>query len=165
MTSRYGFSIGNTPSPAYPMFFTVLLVCVVLCAIILYLPYAAGLTQIEKNHRTAEVKKTKKEPQFHGYIPLDEELRQQEEEEDSSRASAIKKKFSVTSDDMPVRIRLNQDSTLRKRQDRTMGDRNPDTYDYDLDELIREETEGQAAKSRAEFYANENIGGDKEAMV
>lgn len=146
------------------MFFTVLFVCVVLCALVLYLPYAAGLTQIEKNTKTVEVKKAKKQPQFDGYIPLDEELRQQEET-NVSRASGLKEKFSVTSENMPLRIRLNQDSTLRKRQERTVVDRNPDTYDYDLDELIREETEGAAEKANAEFYSHESIGDDKEAMV
>lgn len=147
------------------MFFTVLFVCVLLCGAVLYLPYAAGLTQIEKNTKPVEIKKTKKEPQFDGYIPLDEELRQQEEDATAARASGLKEKLSVTAENMPLRIRLNQNSTLRKRQERTLVDRNPDTYDYDLDELIREETEGAAEKATAEFYSHENIGGDKEAMV
>lgn len=146
--------------------FLILLACVILCAGVIYLPYSAGLTHIEKNHHVKSAKKEKetKAPQYDGYVPPDEEIRLQEEAK-NARASALKEKLTVTAEDMPLRIRLNQDSVLRKRQEHTISDGNPNTYDYDLDELIKEETVGAAQKAQAELYSHEKIGGDKEAMV
>lgn len=151
------------------MFFYILLVAIVFCAIVLYLPYSVGLTQIERQHHEAKAVQKKKNDEYTGYIPPDEELRLQEQDNEKhglrAKASALKEKMHVTSGDMPVRIRLNQGGELRKRKETIQIDKNPNTYDYDLDELIEEETEGARQQRVKEFYAEEAVGGDKEAMV
>ncbi|GEQ69147.1 hypothetical protein JCM33374_g2818 [Metschnikowia sp. JCM 33374] len=150
------------------MFFFIVIVAVVLCAVILYLPYAAGLTTVEKQSRKKTQQKTKRssaDDQYSGYVPPDEELRLQEEAGSKGKTSALKDKIKITSDSMPIQIKLNQDGGLRKRTERSVGDFNPNNYDYDLDELIREETEGEAQRKTKEYYSNEHVGGDKETMV
>lgn len=147
------------------MFFYIVVVAIIFCAVVLYLPYAAGLTLVERQHREAKVHQKKQEEEYSGYIPPDEELRLQQEEEAKhgirAKASALKEKMHITSADMPVKIRLNQDNVLRKRKEPVITDMNPNTYDYDLEDLIAEETQ-QGTK---EFYLHEEVGGDKEAMV
>lgn len=151
------------------MILLLLIVAILLCALVLYLPYSAGLTHLERDVRKSEPQTVKKRAEYNGYIPPDEELRQQEEENEShglkARASALKDRIRVTSDDMPIKIRLNQDTVLRKRNEKVNVDRDPNNYDYDLDELIEEETRGAAQKQAADFYSKEKVGGDKEAMV
>lgn len=144
------------------MFLLILLVAVALCAAILYLPYAAGLTKVEKVERKREV--AKKTPvQEAAYVPPDEEWKHQQA--DAQSRASLRDKVRVTSRDMPIRITLNQDAVLRKRGERAVVDADPNSYDYDLDDLIREETAGEAARREKEFYAREAVGGDKEAMV
>lgn len=144
------------------MFLLILLVAIAFCAIVLYLPYLAGLTTIEKKEYKPKQKKQKSRIDT-GYVPPDEEVNLQQERH--GLRSTLKEKVHVTSVDMPIRIKLNQDGALRRRGEKPVGDVDPNNYDYDLDELIREETEGEAARKEKEFYAKENVGGDKEAMV
>ena len=149
------------------MFFFILLVAVVFCAVIVYLPYAAGLTTLEKHSdkKTKKERKRHENDEYSGYLPPDEELRLQQESSSKGKTSALKDKVKITSDRMPIQIKLNQENGLRKRTERKVGDFNPNNYDYDLDELIREETEGEAQRKAQEFYAKQDLGGDKEAMV
>ncbi|OBA19933.1 hypothetical protein METBIDRAFT_44964 [Metschnikowia bicuspidata var. bicuspidata NRRL YB-4993] len=149
------------------MFLFIIVVAVVLCVIILYLPYAAGLTTVEKQARkTSEQEKASQTAnQYSGYLPPDEELKLQQEAASKGQTSALKNKMKVTSESLPIHIKLNQDGVLRKRTERSVGDLNPNNYDYDLDELIKEETEGEAQRKAQEFYAKQKLGGDKEAMV
>lgn len=154
------------------MLLLILLVAVVLCGLVLYLPYSAGLTHLERetHKKTPESKKKhKKQHQYEGYIPPDEELRLRAAEEKNhglkARASAMKERLNVTSDDLPFKIKLNQDSVVRKRHEKPVGDIDPNNYDYDLDELIEEETAGAARKQVEEFYLHETVGGDNEEMV
>lgn len=149
------------------MIFVILIVAIVFCAVILYLPYAAGLTTVEKqSHKKKRRESISQAPeQFSGYLPPDEELRLQEEQKEKAKTSAFKDKVNITSERMPIQIKLNQGGVLRKRTERHVGDFNPNNYDYDLDELIREETEGEAQKEAKKYYAGQTLGGDKEAMV
>lgn len=154
------------------MIFIILIVAVLLCALVLYLPYSAGLTHIEKNTKKeiphAELKKPANDD-YDGYLPPDEILRREQEEKEShglkARALALKEKIHVTNDDVPLKIRLNQETVLRRRHEKVSGDTDPNNYDYDLDELIEEETKGAAQKQTQDFYLKESVGGDKEAMV
>lgn len=127
-----------------------LFLAVVLCAVIVYLPYSAGLTHIEKQKKQKPQRKAESAPEETGYIPPDEQLRRQQEEERSrslkARASGFKQKMTVTNDDVPVKIRLNNEETLTRRKEKLSADLNPDHYDYDLDQLIREETQPQVEK-------------------
>lgn len=151
------------------MIFLLLIVAVLLCALVLYLPYSAGLTHIETETRSKPTEIKKKKDDYNGYVPPDEILRREEEESENrglrARASALKDRINVTSEDMPIKIRLNQETVLRKRHEKVVSDGDPNKYDYDLDELIEEETRGAAQKQAEEFYSHEKIGGDKEAMV
>lgn len=112
--------------------------------------------------------KTKRN-EYDGYIPPDELLRQEEEENERkglrASASALKDRMNVTSENVPIKIRLNQEGVLRRRHEKVISDGDPNNYDYDLDELIEEETRGAADRLEKEFYSKEQVGGDKEAMV
>lgn len=152
------------------MILLILIVAILLCALVVYLPYSAGLTHIERNTQSSHpAKKQNNLADDGGYIPPDELWKREQEEKDANslraRASALKDRINVTNDDVPLKIRLNQDTVLRRRHEKVVGDNNPNNYDYDLDELIEEETAGAAKERAAEFYAHEQVGGDKEAMV
>ncbi|KAF3987780.1 hypothetical protein FT663_03675 [Candidozyma haemuli var. vulneris] len=151
------------------MFLPLIILAIVFCAISLYLPYSAGLTHLERRKREKKEKDTQTSNEFQGYVPPDEEMRRQREEDEKrglkARASALKEKLHVTAEDMPVSIRLNQESGLRKRGEKVSADHNPNNYDYDLDELIQDEArEANAANIKA-AYAGQQLGGDKESMV
>jgi hypothetical protein len=143
---------------------------VLICAIVL-LPYVSGLTRFEKNkpRRAAPPAPAAAAPSApsYGYTPPDEFVAGDEESASlRSRASALKSKISVTADDIPVKIALLEHPGLRKRTtERLDTDSDPNNYDYDLDELIREEKERAVDEQRREHYRNEVLGGDKEAMV
>lgn len=74
-----------------------------------------------------------------------------------AKASALKEKIHVTSEDVPYAIKLNSGANLRRRHDRISADADPDKYDYDLDELIQEETEAAVRATRADFYRGEAV--------
>lgn len=144
---------------------------VLICAILL-LPYVSGLTRFEKNKRRVApsappaAAAAPSAPSY-GYTPPDEfEAGEAESASFRSRASALKSKISVTSNDIPVKIALLDHPGLRKRTtERLDTDNDPNNYDYDLDDLIREEKERAVDEQRREHYRNEVLGGDKETMV
>lgn len=169
------------------MFFTILIIGIILVAVVLILPYISGLTKIEidphahAKHIQQQKKKstsstTSQQPQVDqfGYLPPDEVANQQSSSEDHSikaRASAIKDKFQVTAEDMPIRIKLNRNgssgvsSSLRRRHEKLDVDTDPNKYDYDIDELIIEENELAKKEQEHDFYKNQEIGKEKEEMV
>lgn len=134
-----------------------------------YLPYSAGLTHLERDSKKPKTEVKTKRNEYDGYIPPDELLRQEEEENERkglrASASALKDRMNVTSENVPIKIRLNQEGVLRRRHEKVISDGDPNNYDYDLDELIEEETRGAADRLEKEFYSKEQVGGDKEAMV
>lgn len=156
------------------MFFPLIILAIVFCAISIYLPYSAGLTRLEKKKKQQKQTQSTTTNDFHGYIPPDEELRRQREQDEQlglkARASALKEKLNVTSDEIPFLIRLNQGDGLRKRNDRNASekvvtDQDPNDYDYDLDELIEDETQQAYQENVKAAYVGQSLGGDKEAMV
>lgn len=148
------------------MFFLILAVAVILVAGVLYLPYAAGLT-------TLEVEKKKKKIQTHeddadqdfGYVPPDvAAARSAKSTSIKSQASSLRDR--IASQDIPVKIKLDSSNNLRRRtKERLDVDSNPNNYDYDIDELIREEAEEAAQEQMRQDYKGEVLGKDKEAMV
>lgn len=151
------------------MIFLILIAALLLCVLVVFLPYSAGLTHVERESKKQRTQTKTKKVDYDGYVPPDELLRQQEEENErrgfKARASALKERINVTSDDVPIKIKLNQESVLKRRHERVVGDGDPNNYDYDLDELIDEETRGAAERLANEYYSKEKVGGDKEAMV
>lgn len=142
--------------------FYFILVIVLVCAAVLYLPQMAGLTHLEKQKKQKKpVHQQKHEDPVSGYIPPDEEIRRQKEEEErkslAARASGLKQKMNLTNDDVPLKIRLNNEETLTRRKEKISTDHNPDTYDYDLDELINQETGRTAEKGKFSGESNEDL--------
>lgn len=148
-----------------------------LVACILILPVVSGLTLVEKNKKT-RVKETKTgsrkvEYTSNEYIPPDELAAMSEEEKKEfslrAKASALKARMNVTSDDIPIQIRLKQAESadgLRKRhKERLDTDTDPNNYDYDLDDLIQEESEEIARLQNNDYYKNEQLGTTKEELV
>lgn len=137
------------------MFLLLLVVCVVLCAFVVYLPQWAGLTHIEKNAK----KKTNSGSRggANSHDSAYDDTRYTEESGLKAKASALKERIQVTTDDVPYAIKLNNGANLRKRHDRISGDTDPDKYDYDLDELIQEETDAAVRATRADFYRGEAV--------
>lgn len=137
------------------MFVLLLVVALMLCAVVIALPYLLGLTTIEKNDK-AKKKTLASASSYTG--------------DGSSTEKSLKdralEKVHVSSSDMPIRIRLNDsNSTLRSRKEKLSLDTDPNNYDYDLDQLIDEERYEGAKRQQQEFYKNEKIGGEKEEMV
>lgn len=146
------------------MFLLLIVLAVIFCVVILYLPYAAGLTTVEKaKHTKEQVLQYPVQQQRSGYIPPDEEARIQQER--SGKNVPLRERVKVTNEDMPIRIGLKQDSHLRKRGAKIDVDRNPNNYDYDLDELIRDETEGEAKRAAEEYNASQKVEGTSEDLV
>lgn len=134
----------------------------ILCVAVILLPQASGLTHLERKRKEKVSKPINNH--YTEYTPPDA-LRSGNDQGMRAKVSAISEKFAVTSEDMPVKIRLNEQAVLKRRTERGVKVRNPNDYDYDLDELIREESENAHKEVVREFYANEKIGGDKEEMV
>jgi hypothetical protein len=133
------------------------------------LPYASGLTTVEKNKRsntTTTSKASSHSAGAQGYIPPDQDFDQgQNLSSIAAKASALKEKVNVTSSDLPVHIKLSNVSNMRKRKEKLDLDTDPNNYDYDLDDLIEEESRTAAANQQAEFYKDQVIGKEKEEMV
>lgn len=152
---------------------TLILVAATLMVVfIVLLPVMSGLTQIEKQKPTASKQKARSKEQFEsqGYIPPDELIRGENESQSSfkDRVEAMKKKINVTSNDIPYKIRLQHenDSGLRRRTKEKLDiDTDPNNYDYDVDELIREEGEEAVRERDQEFYKDYEMGRAKEDVV
>ncbi|CAK9441381.1 uncharacterized protein LODBEIA_P52490 [Lodderomyces beijingensis] len=165
------------------MFFLLIAIAVALTLLMVILPYCSGLTKIKLNSEKkkssqAKKKKTTAEQIRHqptaqyGYIPPDE-LNAHDEKTGTNfkaKASALKEKFDVHAEDLPIRIELNKfgdnDGEMRKRRIQKVDwDTDPDKYDYDLDELIAEENEFAKREQSREFYKDQKFGQEKEEMV
>ncbi|RCK56614.1 hypothetical protein Cantr_05831 [Candida viswanathii] len=168
------------------MFLTIVFIGIALVLVMLLLPYASGLTKIEidttHHHRHQQKSQQRQQSpstatsssQQYGYIPPDEIQPESADSEEhgylKDRAHALKEKLQVTSEDMPLKIKLNKfdnsDAALRHRKKEKLDmDTNPNNYDYDIDELIAEETEISRKDQQAQFYKNQVIGKEKEEMV
>ncbi|ODV76885.1 uncharacterized protein CANTADRAFT_24145 [Suhomyces tanzawaensis NRRL Y-17324] len=147
------------------MFFTLIIISVVLVAVILYLPYASGLTKVKIERKPKNISHKQEEPavdEYQGYIPPDEQVARSENKPHTS----MRDRMNVTSGDIPLRIRLDHESSgLRKRKDKLDINRDPNSYDYDIDELIEEEAQAAKLERDREFYKNEKLGGTKEDQV
>lgn len=129
-----------------------------LCVLVLYLPYAAGLTKIEKQKPQAQTGRRARRDSDSGNNYLDSDPQ-------ATATGSLRDRVKVTSADMPIQIKLASDGVARRpKRAVARPDHNPDSYDYDLDELIREETYGESERAARQFYAGEPAG-DKEAMV
>lgn len=136
----------------------ILAVAFVLVAAIVLLPIVSGLTEVKtRPKKNKQVNKTSTE-EVRGYVPPNEVV------DSKGRASAIDK-IHLTNDDIPVEIRLKTGLRPRKKKEKLDINLDPNNYDYDLDELIREETTAAHEEQLKEAYRGEVLGGDKEAMV
>lgn len=149
------------------MFLLLVFLAIIFCVVIIYLPYAAGLTTVEKakHQQKASKKKQPTHQQYSGYVPPDEVSRMNEEEKSKGFASTIRDKVKLTSEDMPIKIGLNQEGNLRRRGGKVLIDTDPNNYDYDLDELIEDETTGEAKRAAAEYYAKEKLNTNSDELV
>ncbi|KAG7191577.1 uncharacterized protein KQ657_002970 [Scheffersomyces spartinae] len=138
------------------MFFIWLLVFVVIVVFILALPYVSGIASYDVERKKKPVqKKSAVEPSRSmgapvGYVPPSFEVKDDAEEAAStSGISALKDKMRLTSEDIPLKLHLNDSSSLRRRKtDKIDMDSNPNNYDYDLDELIEEEWDEKKQQSQ-----------------
>ena len=135
------------------MFFLLVLLALVFCAVVIYLPYAAGLTTVQKAQRKQQSGQQKARKQSGSITPY-EELRMRQEKQ--ANFKKLSDKIKLTSEEMPIRIGLNQNGLLRRRGTKIDVDRNPNNYDYDLDQLIKDETEGEVERAAAELYFKQN---------
>ncbi|CAI5759119.1 unnamed protein product [Candida verbasci] len=156
------------------MFFTIVFIAIILVIIMILLPYFSGLTKVELDtHHHGNKNKKQSIPiqqhqeQQYGYIPPDELYQQQHPDNDHhSKTSALKEKFQLTQEDMPIKIKLTDSEGLRKRKKEKLDlDTNPNNYDYDIDELIQEENINAKEEQQKEFYKNQPFGKEREEMV
>lgn len=106
------------------------------------------------------------EQQLHsGYIPPDEAARLKQHEASKGKGISLREKIKITSGDIPIRIGLQLEGGLRKRTGKVSLDNDPNNYDYDLDELIEDETKGEAKRAAAEFYSKEPVSNIDEDLV
>lgn len=162
----------QTKANSSSMITLILVAATLMVVFIVLLPVMSGLTQIEKQKPTASKQKARSKEQFEsqGYIPPDELIRGENESQSSfkDRVEAMKKKINVTSNDIPYKIRLQHenDSGLRRRTKEKLDiDTDPNNYDYDVDELIREEGEEAVRERDQEFYKDYEMGRAKEDVV
>ncbi|CAH2447730.1 Hypothetical protein PP7435_CHR2-0211 [Komagataella phaffii CBS 7435] len=80
---------------------------------------------------------------YSGYLPPDEELEQQRSQIKNNSESKLNKLKGLTADSLPVKFKANvpDASTLRKRGAKSTNSTNtdPNSFDYDIDELIAKE--------------------------
>lgn len=160
------------------MFFVLIVIAVILCGVVLYLPYMSGLTKIEKSGGNSKKSKTSTSTQSHrqssddynsGYVPPDEDYDFKGDDSGfRAKASALKERVNATANDLPIRIKLQNQQLgahIRNRKEKLDLDTDPNKYDYDLDELIEKESRLAGARQQADFYKNEVLGKEKEEMV
>ncbi|KAI5955040.1 hypothetical protein KGF54_001601 [Candida jiufengensis] len=159
------------------------------------LPTLSGLTSVEINpHNHNQIKQKKKKddikPQSssnnnnefsnqYGYISPDTFSNESDTKDEGflkQRAHALKEKLQLNQEDMPIQIHLktnnkskpndNTEGGLRNRKKEKLDlNTDPNTYDYDLDDLIKEETSNAQKQQQKEFYKDQIFGKEKEAMV
>ncbi|KAI5967860.1 hypothetical protein CANMA_002628 [Candida margitis] len=165
------------------MFLLIIAIAIALVVLILLLPSLSGLTKVsvqthprhKKDSKPINEKQTEAQNNYqYGYVPPDELTHSSNDLDDEgflkTEARALKEKLQVHSDDIPIKIRLKNfagdDTGLRRRKAEKLDlNTDPDSYDYDLDELIAEETESARQNVQKEFYKGQKIGGEKEEMV
>lgn len=143
------------------MIFLLIIIALILVFLVLALPYLSGVTKYEFDKKLKVGRKTKEHKskpvhEYQAYTPPDEAFMSEQEKRDrleglKQKASALKEKANVTSSDLPFKIRLQDgENMLRKRKTEKL-DFNPDPneYDYDIDDLIREEGEKATAATAA----------------
>lgn len=116
------------------MFFTLLIVTVVIVSLVILLPYWMHLVnyQYEKKQKKPNQKSHQQtQSQTYSYVPPDEQTNQ----ESVASTTGIR---HLTTDDIPVKLKLNQ-SNVARRKEKLDVDRNPNNYDYDLDDIINED--------------------------
>lgn len=155
------------------MFFVLLIIAIVIVLYLLYLPYAAGLAtyKIEKSHKETKEQneEDKDEDKFQSvYVPPDEEdqrkLKEDEKKNIAAKASGLREKLNVSVDDIPFKLQLRHKGKTPKRVEHVTDD-DPNDYDYDIDELIRDEEETLANRQREEFYSQNKVEGQNEDIV
>ena len=155
------------------MFFVLLFIAAALVLYLLYLPYAAGLAtyKIENSHKEKKEQneEDKDEDKLQSvYVPPDEEdqrkLKVDDKKKLASKASGLRERLNVSVDDIPFKLELRHKGRTRKGADHVV-DNNPNDYDYDIDELIRDEEESLANRQREEFYSQNKVEGQNEDVV
>jgi hypothetical protein len=95
-----------------------------------------------------------------GYVPLEEQIRREQEHNKKESKFSKLKNLKITKESIPLKftttassVRQPTKQALRNRKPRNLEslNNNPDSYDYDLDELINEEEESDENERREEF--------------
>lgn len=141
--------------------FAILIVGFIFVALAIGLPYFSGLATYQKQARPKRAKTDQHSSAASSgsaaYLPPDEAARQARSEE--PQHESFRDRVRITADELPVRMTLNESGqSLRKRREKLDTDRDPNHYDYDIDELINEEGSKAAAEQRAQFYRDEPVG-------
>lgn len=165
------------------MFFLIITIAIIFVILILLLPSVSGLTKVSVQthpHHKKDSKPTNKKQNEvpdnyqYGYVPPGELTLSSNDVDNEgflkTEARVLKEKLQVHSDDIPIKIKLKNfagdETGLRRRKAEKLDlNTDPNSYDYDLDELIAEETESARQNAQKEFYKDQKIGREKEEMV
>ena len=178
--------ISSPSTGTLNMFFLIISIAILLVVVILLLPTLSGLTKVsvetphrhhhKQDHRPNNKKQVENQDDYqYGYVPPDELAQSSNDVDDEgflkTEARVLKEKLQLHSDDIPIRIKLknfagDEGTGLRRRKAEKLDfNTDPNSYDYDLDELIAEETESARQNAQREFYKDQKLGGEKEEMV
>lgn len=138
---------------------------VVMIALIVALPALSGVASYDKNPEYLAKKKdqsvtdeyTPVNPTGTYLAPDEVESYKEVDKDDKPSTGRRLRDAKLTGDDIPVKLRL-QDadlSNLRKRGSHArhnLDDKNPNQYDYDLDQLIEEELQKDRIEANAADY-------------
>ncbi|CDK24995.1 unnamed protein product [Kuraishia capsulata CBS 1993] len=142
-------------------------VIILLVAVTIFLPAVAGVAKYNLEHKREAVDEYAQEHSgFEGeYIPPDE--LQKRDEDRKAKSGKFEKIKNATMSDLPLKFKADlpnirkrnttQKSTGQFDPEEVYKRRNPDTYDYDLDDIINEELENdrrEQAKQPA-YYTND----------
>ncbi|KAG7697600.1 hypothetical protein KL930_000345 [Ogataea haglerorum] len=130
-------------------------------ALVIFLPLLSGMFTYKPNPSYLEKRKEKESEKlksqnddgYGGYVPPDEQL--ELEKQAKSSGSRIYSKIShLTQDDIPIKLQLQSHGELKNRTARkpVTTDSNPNSFDYDLNELIDEDFESERAEN-SKVYA------------
>lgn len=151
------------------MFILLISIAAVLVLLVFLLPYVLGITLIKLerplNRRTGGGQSQTIDAET-DYLPPDMRTGQSTGPQVSASAAGLRDRISHASPSLKIGLQSQDDSKLRRRRAEKVDlNLDPNTYDYDVDELAREEEEADRKETMAEFRKIQESGITRENLV
>lgn len=151
------------------MFILLISIAAILVLLVFLLPYALGITLIKlerpASHRTAGSQSLTTEGET-DYLSPDERTNQSSGPRVSTAATGLRDRVSHASPSLKIGLQSQDSSKLRRRRAEKVDlNMDPNTYDYDIDDLAREDEETERRETLEEFRRIQESGITRENLV